>query len=389
MAVLFQASGVWQVLAAVRPTSQAAMVVHFHTTEHPYLPPGRFSSYPSDGTMSTPLISSARCAQYPIASESLPRRPQPGEREKRRRRRQRKGRDGMYVCWADRPSTIDEKIRNVAFLSVPPHHAHDDATTGPSVHLMSRVDDLPGVLLHAVARPFQGNLLEPGLSDASRRNHDMGSTPSSASRPSQKCHPPGILFFTADSMPPLRLAGCIPDAGSIFRLARKCNHGIFPRPSAPLGAAPRQKKITINGARNAGIVICCQSGSGSEKEARRPSLPSQPSHVIGLAAMVSLAPTRHAVHTHTHSVHGFPRPSPFRFRLMSCLLPIRPHWIQGFRRRTVCVNLSTHSMPCKNASGRPVVIDTQVAGKFDTRTIQYCSGLLASARPLARDAISS
>lgn len=38
-------------------------------------------------------------------------------------------------------------------------------------------------------------------------------------------------------------------------------------------------------------------------------------------------------HRPTHSVHGFPRP--LRFRLMSCLLPIRPHRT-GFKASSCC-----------------------------------------------------
>lgn len=132
---------------------------------------------------------------------------------------------------------------------------------------------------------------------------------------------------------PLRLAA-VRMPGQ-FSGSRKCNHGIFPRLSAPLGAAPSQD--IINGARNAAaaaIVICCSGNKQTrEREAAAvTALLSQPSHVIGLVQNQG-TPVHTTPHRPTHSVHGFPRP--LRFRLMSCLLPIRPHRT-GFKASSCC-----------------------------------------------------
>lgn len=162
---------------------------------------------------------------------------QDGSNGKGKRRRQRKGRAGMFAGWADRPWT---KSGTSTSHSSPgrrttPHHT--TAATRPwpvSSSDVWRVDDPQACLLHAVARPFQGNLLEPGLSDASRRNHDMGSTPLP--------HPGPFPPFHALRLAAIRMPGQ-------FSGSRKCNHGIFPRLSAPLGAAPSQD--IVKGARNA------------------------------------------------------------------------------------------------------------------------------------------
>jgi len=217
-----------------------------------------------------------------------------------------------------------------------PHHG--DANHGPSVHLMSGEWMISR---RACFMPSLGRFKEIFWNQDSLTRQGGPTTWGPRLFRIQalaKCQPPFLLRrgFHALRLAAVRMPGQ-------FSGSRKCNHGIFPRLSAPLGAAPRQD--IINGARK---LICC-SGSSLDKRSRRPSLPSQPSHVIGLLQ--------------THSVHGFPRS--LRLRLMSCLLPIRPHWIQGLSCTAGegrCVSsFASHLMLCiLLACGRPVVIDTSI-----------------------------
>lgn len=156
-----------------------------------------------------------------------------------------------------------------------------------------------------------------------------------------------------------------------FSGSRKCNHGIFPRLSAPLGAAPSQD--IINGARNAAaaaIVICCCSGNKQPREEK--PLPSQlcsRSRLMSLDLFKTKARPSTPRQSNTQCP-WLPTSPPFPSHVVSLADSAAPHWIQGFKllqggRRTVCVKLCIHSMAF--GSGRPVVIDTsifsQVAGE--------------------------
>lgn len=131
-----------------------------------------------------------------------------------------------------------------------------------------------------------------------------------------------FLLFHALRLAAVRMPGQ-------FSGSRKCNHGIFPRLSAPLGAAPSQDIINV--ARNAAaaaIVICCCSGNKQPREEK--PLPSQ---LCSRSRLMSLDLFR------TKARPSTPRQSntqcPLRFRLMSCLLPIRPHRT-GFKASSCC-----------------------------------------------------
>lgn len=163
-----------------------------------------------------------------------------------------------------------------------------------------------------------------------------------------------------------------------FSGSRKCNHGIFPRLSAPLGAAPSQD--IINGARNAAaaaIVICCCSGNKQPREEK--PLPSQ---LCSRSRLMSLDLFRTKARPSTPRQSNtqcpwLPTSPPFPSHVVSLAGSAAPHWIQGFKllqggRRTVCVKLCIHSMdamhlvPADLSSLTPPFFPRWL-GKFDTR----------------------
>lgn len=163
-----------------------------------------------------------------------------------------------------------------------------------------------------------------------------------------------------------------------FSGSRKCNHGIFPRLSAPLGAAPSQD--IINGARNAAaaaIVICCCSGNKQPREEK--PLPSQlcsRSRLMSLDLFKTKARPSTPRQSNTQCP-WLPTSPPFPSHVVSLADSAAPHWIQGFKllqggRRTVCVKLCIHSMdamhlvPADLSSLTPPFFPRWL-GKFDTR----------------------
>lgn len=281
---------------------------------------------------------------------------------KGKRRRQRKGRAGMFAGWADHPSTksgTSTSHSSPGGRTTPHHHGHG-RDHGPSVHLMSGEWMISR---RACFMPSLGRFKEIFWNQDSLTR--QGGTTTWGPRLFRSR--PVFLLFHALRLAAVRMPGQ-------FSGSRKCNHGIFPRLSAPLGAAPSQD--IINGARNAAaaaIVICCCSGNKQpreEKPAAVPALLSQPSHVIGLVqnqgTPVHTTPVQHTVSmaSHVSSVSVSCRVS---CRFGRTALDSRLQAAARREKNGVCQALHPFDGCDAIGSGRPVVIDTsifpQVAGK--------------------------